>query len=165
MANPNSQKSKLLPTPSYYNLLGLHPSASTWEIRSAYRKLSKLYHPDTTSLPVNIAKTKFQELNEAYATLSSPDKRYLYDLEIGYSRLNVIQAPPDYSSTASRPIKAYSGPTDRPLSPGEIFALFLLVLTFLGCLLLAVAIAYFRGDEAWQLPVAILSKLQFLKTV
>lgn len=140
----------------YYALLGLHPSASALEIRRAYRELSKCYHPDTTDLPPAIATTKFQQLNEAYAVLSNPERRLTYDLKIGYSRLSVIQAP---TETLNRPVSggqfscktpAYLDPTDRPLSPGEIFALFILGLTFLGCLLLAIAIGLTRGDTAFQ---------------
>lgn len=132
-------------TNTYYGILGLHPSASAIAIRRSYRALSKEYHPDTTKLPQSEAKAKFQRLNEAYATLSSPEKRSLYDLQIGYSRVNVLQdnwqpQQKKYSTTA------YLDPTDRPLSPGEIFVLVLLGLTFAGCLLLVLAIAYFRGD-------------------
>jgi len=140
---------------SYYALLGLHPSASPLEIRRAYRELSKCYHPDTTDLPTATATTKFQQLNEAYATLSNPERRVLYDQKIGYSRLNVIQAPPNLNTpvTQSRPkysSSAYLDPTDRPLSAGEIFALFILGLTFMGCLLLAIAIGLTRGESAFQ---------------
>lgn len=152
MVNPNNkQKSTTLPPEielvnTYYGLMGLHPSASSITIRRTYRQLSKKYHPDTTELPSSLATIKFQRLNEAYAVLSSPEARSLYDLKIGYSRLNVIQAPnwsePDserYSRTA------YLDPTDRPLSSGEIFVLVLLGLTFAGCLILVIAIAYLRG--------------------
>lgn len=140
---------------SYYALLGLHPSASVIEIRRAYRELSKHYHPDTTKLSTEIATTKFQELNQAYATLSNPERRTAYDYTIGYSRLSVIQAPSYlYCSVRDRSkyIKssAYLDPTDRPLSAGEIFALFILGLTFVGCLILAIAIGIIRGDKAWQ---------------
>ena len=147
----NRQKSKTLAAQtkvinSYYGLMNLHPSASTIAIRRAYRQLSKKYHPDTTTLPPNVAVAKFQRLNEAYAVLSSPEQRSLYDLKIGYSRINVIQAPnwsnPDeekYSKTA------YLDPTDRPLSSGEIFMLVLLALTFIGCLGLVIAVSYFRS--------------------
>ena len=154
MVNPNSQhsqpKSATLPSQTkliktYYDLMDLHPSASTIVIRRTYRQLSKEYHPDTTKLPANIATTKFQKLNEAYATLSSPEKRSLYDLKIGYSRLNVIQAPswsePEQEKWSRT---AYLDPTDRPLSSGEIFVLVLLGLTFIGCIVLVMAIAYFR---------------------
>ncbi len=141
---------------SYYALLGLHPSASALEIRRAYRELSKRYHPDTTTeLTGARATAKFQQLNEAYATLSNPERRLTYDLKIGYSRLSVSQAPPDLNRPVSRSqvntsSSAYLDPTDRPLSAGEIFALFILGLTFLGCLLIAIAIGLTRGDTAFQ---------------
>jgi len=130
---------------SYYDLMNLHPSASTIAIRRAYRQLSKKYHPDTTQLPPNVAVAKFQRLNEAYAVLSSPEKRSLYDLKIGYSRLNVIQAP-SWSDTEKEQYSktAYLDPTDRPLSSGEIFMLVLLAVTFIGCIGLVMAISYFR---------------------
>jgi DnaJ domain len=146
---------------SYYALLGLHPSASVIEIRRAYRELSKHYHPDTTKLSREIATTKFQELNQAYATLSNPERRTTYDFLIGYSRLSVIQAP-SYLDRSVRDranlehhhkfakSSAYLDPTDRPLSAGELFALFILGLTFVGCLVLAIAIGLIRGDKAWQ---------------
>ena len=146
-------KTKTLPqstliTSTYYDILGLHPAASVVDIRRSYRRLSKKYHPDTTELPSSVATAKFQRLNEAYATLSSPQKRSLYDLQIGYSRINVIQAPKGWESQDNpRTSKtAYLDPTDRPLSSGEIFVLFLLGVTFIGCLLLVVVVAYIRGD-------------------
>ncbi len=139
---------------NYYGLLGLYPSASPIEIRRAYRELSKRYHPDTTDLPAATATPKFQQLNEAYATLSNPERRVLYDQQIGYSRINVIQPLPNFHPTLdqTRPkysSSAYLDPNDRPLSPGEIFALFILGLTFVGCLLLAIAIGLTRGDSAF----------------
>jgi hypothetical protein len=138
---------------SYYTVLGVSPSASVIEVRRAYRELSKRYHPDTTKLPVKIATAKFQQLNEAYATLSSPDRRLLYDAKIGYSRYNVIQAPPDLDSgTKTAPQAAYLDPTDRPLSSGEIFALFILGITFIGCLILAIVIGLTRGDVIEPVP-------------
>jgi hypothetical protein len=143
---------------SYYAILGLHPSASPIEIRRAYRELSKRYHPDTTELPAEKAKSQFQQLNEAYATLSSPERRVLYDQKIGYSRLNVIQVPPHFNSPVNQRRRTYSSsayldPTDRPLSAGEIFALFILGLTFVGCILLAIAIGLTRGEAAFQVSL------------
>ena len=145
-------------TTSYYAILGLHPSASPIEIRRAYRELSKRYHPDTTDLPSEKATSKFQQLNEAYATLSSPERRVLYDQKIGYSRLNVIQVPQHFNSPVNQRQRTYSSsayldPTDRPLSAGEIFALFILGLTFVGCILLAIAIGLTRGESAFQVSL------------
>lgn len=148
-------KSKELPLQSrlantHYAILGLHPSASVIEIRRAYRELSKLYHPDTTALAPEVAKTKFHRLNEAYATLSNPERRSLYDLKIGYSRWNVIQTPQDLNRSGEQQQQwsksAYLDPSDRPLSAGEIFALLILGVTLLGCLALAILMALLRGD-------------------
>jgi curved DNA-binding protein CbpA len=149
-----NSKSKTLPkstqlTNTYYDILGLHPAASVVDIRRSYRRLSKKYHPDTTELAPSVATSKFQKLNEAYATLSSPERRSLYDFKIGYSRINVIQAPKGWEdeSNSYKSSTAYLDPTDRPLSSGEIFVLFLLGCTFIGCLALVVAVAYIRGDS------------------
>ncbi|MBD2138605.1 J domain-containing protein [Anabaena sp. FACHB-1237] len=135
---------------TYYSLLGLHPSASVIDIRRAYRELSKVYHPDTAELPDPVATAKFQAINEAYATLSSPDKRLNYDIKIGYSRFSVIQIPSDLDHPVHKPYdyskSMYLDASDRPLSPGEIFALFILGLTFIGCFGLAIAISILRGD-------------------
>jgi len=135
---------------TYYALLGLHPSASAIEIRRVYRELSKSYHPDTTHLPGAIATAKFQELNEAYATLSNLERRSAYDQKIGYSRLSVIQMPSDLNRRVRESKweskSAYLDAYDRPLSPGELFALFILGITFLACLLLAIFIGLTRGD-------------------
>ncbi|AFY53432.1 DnaJ-class molecular chaperone with C-terminal Zn finger domain [Rivularia sp. PCC 7116] len=150
----NQDGTKLSRTSTYYSLLGLHPAASAIEIRRAYRELSKCYHPDTTDLPTGLATVKFQKLNEAYATLSNPQKRLTYDLKIGYSRFGVIQPPSDLNRPVNRnrytSRSAYLDPTDRPLSAGEIFALFILGLTFLGCLLLVIAVGLTRGEAAFQ---------------
>lgn len=141
------------PQQTYYDLLSLRPNASVQDIRRAYRDLSKLYHPDTTELDSGIATVKFQALNEAYATLSSPEKRIAYDYQIGYSRLSVLKplegnAPrasssgKPYDPTAS----AYLDPTDRPLSAGELFALFILGITFIACLILVFTIGLTKSE-------------------
>lgn len=139
---------------SYYGLLGVHPSASMRDIRQAYWDLSKLYHPDTTNLPTAIATAKFQQLNEAYATLSNPERRGIYDRKIGYSTVAVVQPLPNLN-TAKQPHKyqsssAYLDPTDRPLSPGELFALFILGVTLIGCLCLAIMVGLTRGEALLQ---------------
>ncbi|MEM9451024.1 MAG: J domain-containing protein [Cyanobacteria bacterium P01_E01_bin.6] len=136
---------------SHYTLLGVSPWASQIDIRRAYRELSKQYHPDTTQLPMAIAREKFQALNQAYATLSSPEQRLVYDLHHGYSHFSVIQAPldpPQHSQGSSKfaSRNAYLDPSDRPLSSGELFAVLLLGGTVVGCLLLAVLISLSRGD-------------------
>jgi hypothetical protein len=137
--------------PSYYDRLGVKPTASPQQIRQAFRDLSKLYHPDTTTLPAAEATTKFQDLNEAYAVLSSPDRRWSYDQQAGYSRISVMQpleslAKANQGTSRREPSNLYLDPNDRPLSPGEIFALFILGLTFVACLALVVTVGLTRGD-------------------
>lgn len=148
---------------SYYGLLGLHPSASPIEIRRAYRELSKRYHPDTTDLPQAKATKKFQQLNEAYATLSNPEKRLAYDRKIRYSNIPVVQPHPGIARSPKNAqnqtysSSAYLDPTDRPLSAGEIFALFILGITFITCIVLAIAVALIRGETSFQ-PIELQSQ-------
>lgn len=61
----------------YYKILGVEREAKPEEIRKAYRKLAKEYHPDVNKAPG--AEAKYQEINEAYEVLKDPDKRKKYD--------------------------------------------------------------------------------------
>jgi hypothetical protein len=61
----------------YYALLGVTPSATPAEIKSAYRKLAKQYHPDVNNS--SDAAERFREITEAYDTLIDPDRRRRYD--------------------------------------------------------------------------------------
>ncbi|KAE8655866.1 Chaperone protein DnaJ [Hibiscus syriacus] len=61
----------------YYTVLGVSRNASKSEIKSAYRKLARSYHPDVNKDPG--AETKFKEISFAYEVLSDDEKRSLYD--------------------------------------------------------------------------------------
>ena len=62
----------------YYETLGVSKNASQEEIKSAFRKLARKYHPDTAK-DKKSAEEKFKEINEAYEVLSDPEKRKKYD--------------------------------------------------------------------------------------
>lgn len=61
----------------YYEILGVSRSASAQEIKSAYRKLARKYHPDVNK--TKEAEAKFKDINEAYEVLSDSNKRSRYD--------------------------------------------------------------------------------------
>ena len=69
----------------YYEVLGVSKDATQAEIKSAFRKLAKKYHPDVSKEPD--AAEKFKEAQEAYAVLSDEDKRKQYD-QFGHSAFN-----------------------------------------------------------------------------
>ena len=62
---------------NYYDVLGVSKTADEKEIKSAFRKLAKQYHPDINKEPG--AEEKFKEIGEAYAVLSDPEKKKQYD--------------------------------------------------------------------------------------
>src|SRR5918997_2336063 len=64
-------------SPDYYKTLGVDRKASADEIKKAYRKLARKYHPDTNKEPA--AEERFKQISEAYDVLSDPEKRKKYD--------------------------------------------------------------------------------------
>ena len=76
----------------YYEVLGVSKSASAAEIKKAYRKLSKQYHPDINKEPG--AEDKFKEISEAYEVLSDDTKKAQYD-QFGHAAFEVEQAKVD----------------------------------------------------------------------
>ncbi|WP_034386668.1 DnaJ C-terminal domain-containing protein [Deinococcus sp. YIM 77859] len=77
----------------YYDILGVSRGASDADIKSAYRRLAKKYHPDKNQGDEKAAE-RFKEIGEAYAVLSDPEKRKLYD-QFGHTG----QVPPGYGGT------------------------------------------------------------------
>ncbi len=79
----------------YYDILGVPKNASLDEIKAAFRKLARQYHPDVSKEPD--AEEKFKEVNEAYGVLSDPEKRARYD-QMGRAGLGEMGGMPDYAS-------------------------------------------------------------------
>src|SRR5690242_21630810 len=78
----------------YYKILGVERTASEDEVKKAYRKLARKYHPDV-SKEAN-AKEKFQEVSEAYETLRDKEKRAAYDSLGSYRPGQDFRPPPDW---------------------------------------------------------------------
>jgi hypothetical protein len=129
---------------NHYELLEIAPTASQQELRQAFRRLSKRYHPDTTALPASQAEEGFRQLQLAYLTLSDPEQRRAYDSSLIRAPLPV---PPVWRVAPAKP-----APVRRALSGGEWFALLLLGLAVVFSLVLGVGLAWARGTELLREP-------------
>ncbi|MCP9839288.1 J domain-containing protein [Synechococcus sp. J7-Johnson] len=146
---------------SLYALLGLPSTATAQDLRQAFRSLSKLYHPDTTTLPLAEARDQFRLLQEAYLVLGDPQRRSAYDSQLRLALLQRVQAlSPPTAIPAPGPGPMLPGPVSprRPLSVrrafsgGEWFALLLLTLALLFSLVLGLGLAWWRGVELVTQP-------------
>ena len=84
----------------YYATLGVDKKASAEDIKKAYRKLARKYHPDVSK--EKNAKEKFQDVAEAYETLKDPEKRAAYDQLGSYQTGQDFRPPPDWEQQFSR---------------------------------------------------------------
>ncbi|VAW62192.1 DnaJ-class molecular chaperone CbpA [hydrothermal vent metagenome] len=81
----------------YYKIIGVERDATQQEIKRAYRKLARKYHPDVSK--ESNAEMKFKELGEAYEVLKDPDKRIAYDqLGSNYNAGQDFNPPPDWDA-------------------------------------------------------------------
>jgi len=137
---------------SYYKILGVNENASNHELRKAFCKLSIELHPDTTSLEIDVAKSKFQEVLEAYEHLNNSNLRKIYDKKLKEnSRItnntnvlnNLVIDSNNQNLLGNR----------RPFSNGELFSLFLLIIIISISLICSIFIASFTGKELETIPL------------
>jgi len=137
---------------SYYKILGVNENASNHELRKAFCKLSIELHPDTTSLEIDVAKSKFQEVLEAYENLNNSNLRKIYDDKLKEKSRsknntnvlnNLIIDSNNQNLIGNR----------RPFSNGELFSLFLLIIIISISLICSIFIASFTGKELDTIPI------------
>jgi len=88
-------------TENYYHILDLDSSTSQARIKSAFRKLAKKYHPDKNLNDPSL-EVKFKRINEAYETLSDPDKKWIYDQKLERKRQKSYTShPSDYVASTT----------------------------------------------------------------
>ena len=109
-------------------------------------------HPDTTSLEIEVAKSKFQEVLEAYENLNNSNLRKIYDDKLKeQSKIknntkvlnNLIIDSNNQNLVGNR----------RPFSDGELFSLFLLFIIISISLICSIFIASFTGKELDTIPI------------
>ncbi len=139
---------------SYYKILGVNENASNHELRKAFCKLSIELHPDTTSLEIEVAKNKFQEVLEAYENLNNSNLRKIYDEKLKEK----------LKSTNKKNVNVFNdliidsnnqnlSENRRPFSNGELFSLFLLFIIISFSLICSIFIASLTGKELDTIPI------------
>ena len=137
---------------SYYKILGVNENASNFELRKAFCKLSIELHPDTTSLEIDVAKNKFQEVLEAYENLNNSNLRKIYD-----DKLKEKSKSENNTNVLNNLIIDSNNQkligNRRPFSNGELFSLFLLIVIIFISLICSIFIASFTGKELDTVPL------------
>ena len=137
---------------SYYKILGVNENASNHELRKAFCKLSIELHPDTTSLEIEVAKSKFQEVLEAYEHLNNSNLRKIYD-----DKLKVNSRSRNNTNVLNNLVIDSNNQNlignRRPFSNGELFSLFLLIIIISISLIGSIFIASFTGKELETIPL------------
>ena len=137
---------------SYYKILGVNENASNHELRKAFCKLSIELHPDTTSLEIDVAKSKFQEVLEAYEHLNNSNLRKIYDDKLKENSRTTNNTNVLNNLVIDSNNQNLIG-NRRPFSNGELFSLFLLIIIISISLIGSIFIASFTGKELETIPL------------
>ena len=142
---------------SYYEILGVDENASNHELRKAFCKLSIELHPDTTSLEIDDAKSKFQKVLEAYENLNNSNLRKIYDEKLKEkSRTKNKKNNTFFNNLIIDSNNQNLVGNRRPFSNGELFSLFLLFIIISISLICSIFIASFTGKELDTIPIWLL---------
>ena len=137
---------------SYYKILGVDENATNHELRKAFCKLSIELHPDTTSLEIEEAKSKFQEVLEAYENLNNSNLRKIYDEKLK-EKSKIKQNTKVLNSLIIDSKNQNLVENRRPFSSGELFSLLLLFIIISISLICSIFIASFTGKELDTIPI------------
>src|SRR5438034_10944957 len=91
----------------YYAILGLQKTASADDIKTAYRRLARKYHPDVSK--EKDAEAKFKEMAEAYETLKDPQKRAAYDQLGSHTPAQEVRPPPEWNQHFAQAQAGFEG--------------------------------------------------------
>ena len=96
---------------NYYDILEISKNASPEVIEKAYKALVKKYHPDLQSeISKEDAESKMKELNEAYETISNPEKRQIYDQKLEYIEKQQTQTQSKTQEQEQTPASSQTNP-------------------------------------------------------
>ena len=95
---------------THYEILGIRKTATADEIKNAYKKLVKKYHPDVYVGDKTFAEKKIKEINEAYDVLSDPEQKKDYD-DLINPQTTTSYTPPDYSGYTYSPNDSFYSKT------------------------------------------------------
>ena len=134
--------------------MGVKEDASNHELRKAFCKLSIELHPDTTSLELEDAKSKFQKVLEAYENLNNINSRKIYDEKLKEaSKKTNINYKDAFNKLVIDSNNQHLVSNRRPFSNGEMISLFLLIMIIFLSLVLSILIASFTGKEIESIPI------------
>ena len=125
-----------MPGLTHYDILGVPPSASSDQIRDAFRRLAREHHPDRAAASGRSGGDSMAAINEAYRVLNDPARRAVYDASLRPGSSRGPAAPPssDAGSASTMPtFPSHLGPARFPWRSVSFFA----VIAILGVVVLA----------------------------